>query len=618
MNYSDTKAANGKLIISLYLLFIVFIALILGFTVSENNPALTSSDIDNMISKKWTENNLTPSDKTSDEDFIRRIYIDLTGRVPKADEVTAFLDDKSSGKRDKKIDELLNSPEFGQNMADIWMSLLFTQDNIQRFPPAAYNYVKNYYSQYFNENKPYTGFVYNLISASGLASTNPNVLYMSRFTAPEDAAGTSMRIFMGKKIQCAQCHKHPYEEISQDDFWGVAAFYARTKTVPLFQKDAVDKITKVLTKYQRFIKKARDNAMENNTDGNTQMDKQTEDMPEHKNVKNNKNPDKSQVKKNANKNKPIPPQWVIDTLQAKLNRSQTGDYVPDVLVYDAVNGQMQYDKKGVKVTSMPKYLGGASISSDAGVERRELLAKDLTAAESRQLAKEFVNRFWKHFFGYAFVNPVDDFTEKGENSNPELLDVLTDEFVKSNFDVKHIFKLIVSTDAYQLSSTPNSTNKDDHDYFSRAILRPLSPVQLANSLITTSGYFSLNGLKDKNADEIEKIKTRILKLFIFTFNDDEMVEAENYNGTITQALLLMNSDLAEKVTEKRPGNTVAEILNDYKDPSQRIDMLYLNALSRYPSKNEKQDLMSKASNGKDFYEDLEWALLNSSEFIFNH
>jgi hypothetical protein len=602
-----------------YLLLFMSLTVFLALTARSSNSELTTADIDKLLESKWSESNLKPSEKTSDEEFIRRIYIDLLGRVPKADEVLDFLNNKSSDKRAAIIDTLLSSDEFGQNMADIWISLLFNQDNIQKFPPAVYNYVKQYFAESFNKNKPYSEFVYNLVSARGLATSNPNVLYLSRFTTPEDMAGTTTRIFMGRKIQCAQCHKHPYQNISQDDFWSVAAFFSRTKTIPFYRKDAIEKLTTVMKRYDKLITKARDNAIDDNTDGQMKMDKETGNLPEHKNLKKkNDNPDKSKLKRKDGKERAIPPAWVLDTLLAKLDRSKTADYIPDILVFDAVNGQMQYDKKGTKVTSYPKYLGGASISSQGGIDRRDSLAVHMTKADSRQLAREFVNRFWKHFFGYGFLNPVDDFQDKDDISNAELLEKLTDEFVSTNFDVKHLFKLIVNSEAYQLSSTPNETNKDDHEFFSRAILRPLSPIQLANSLLTTSGYFSTKYMANKDPKDIEKIKTRILKLFIFTFNDDEMAEAENFSGTITQALLMMNSDLAEKVTEKKPGNVIAQVLNEYDSPSDRIDMLYLNALSRYPSKTEKQDLLDKAANKKEFYEDIEWALLNSSEFIFNH
>ena len=175
------------------------------------------------------------------------------------------------------------------------------------------------------------------------------------------------------------------------------------------------------------------------------------------------------------KNRTTTPMWTIDSLMQRMLNSS---FKPDILVWDAVNGQLSYETKGEKKTAYPKFLGGASVSSDAGVDRRSLMAENITITEQRQLAKAFVNRLWKHFFGYGFINPVDDMTEKDKGSNPELLDKLTDEFVNSNFDIKALFRLIANTEAYQISSTPNSTNKDDHEYFSRAVLRPKETVKL--------------------------------------------------------------------------------------------------------------------------------------------
>lgn len=612
MHDSFTKPLNSKLIFSVYFLFVVFIVLILFMTATGREKNLSSNDIDRLLSQKWSEKNLQPSEKSTDEEFLRRIYIDLIGRIPTADESKTFLNDNSSGKRQKKIDMLLASDEFGKYMADLWLSILFPTDQKVKALAKTYTTIKETFADHFNSNRPYNQFVYNLISAEGFVTSNPYALYVSRFETPEDAAGNVMKVFTGKQIQCAQCHKHPYENITQEDFYGVAAFFSRKKILPLLKQDQAEKITKMITKFEKVIDKARDKEM--NIDADQQMSEEMKDMPEHENVKKNKN--KSQNKnKNKKKYGGIPPQWAIDSLKKKMSEK---DFTPDLLVWDAVNGQMEYETKGVKKTSGPKYLGGASVSSNAGIERRKLLASHLTKDESKHLAKEFVNRFWKHFFGYGFVNPIDDFIEGESGTNPELLDMLADEFVKSNFDVKNLLRLIVNTEAYQLSSTPNSSNKDDHEYFSRAVLRSMSPVQLCNSILTASGYFNLKNLVNKDADEIDKIKFRILKLFIFTFKDDEMNETEDFSGTITQALLLMNSDLAEKVTEKKPGNSIAQMLNTIKSPEDRIDFLYLNTLSRYPSEKEKKNLLNKAGNDDAFYEDVQWALLNSSEFIFNH
>jgi uncharacterized protein DUF1549/uncharacterized protein DUF1553 len=611
MSNPTSNQTNNRLILTVYLLFVLFLALLLALTSYSYESNLSTKDIDKLIKERWDENKLKPSEQSSDEEFIRRLYLDVSGRVPTTDEVKTFLNDDSSEKRKNKIDELLNSEEFGQNMADIWISILFTQDNRKRVPPYIYTMIKDKFSDHFNRGRPYTEFVYSLLSAEGLATTNPAVLFTARFETPEDAAGSTMKIFMGKQIQCAQCHHHPYEDITQEDFYGVAAFFARKNTLPLYKKDQADKISKALSRYEKLIDRARQKELEMNTEANDEMSDEMKNMPEHENAKKK---DKSKVQKKKRK-VGIPPKWAIDTLKNKISQKE---FVPDLLVWDAVNGQMQYEVKGEKKSIGPKYLGGPSASSEPGVDRRKLLASFLTTIESKQLAKEFVNRFWKYFFGYGFVNPIDDFTDKNSGNNPELLDLLAEEFVRTNFDIKHLFQLILNSETYQLSSTPNSTNKDDHEYFSRAVLRPMTPVQLTNALFTVSGYFNTNNVKNKNQDELEKIKFRVLKLFVYTFEDDEMNEVEDFSGTISQALLLMNSDLAEKVTEKKAGNRVSEILRDLKDPSDRIDAIYLGTFSRYPTIKEKNELLNKAGNNENFYEDLQWALLNSSEFIFNH
>lgn len=610
-----SQFTGSRLIISVYLLFLLFISLLIALTAEGNESRLSSKDIDKMLSKKWNEKGIKPSVKTTDEEFLRRLYLDLVGRIPSADEVKSFLNDGSNDKRKKKIDELLSSEEYGDFIADTWMQILFSYDAKRKVQNRTYNLVKDEFASQFNSNKPYTEFVSKLVSANGFVTSNPYALYIGRFEIPEDAAGHVMKTFTGRQIQCAQCHKHPYEQITQEDFYGVASFFARKQQLPLLQKDQAKKITQAITKMENLITKAREMEMEKNenmVEATQDMNGDMGNMEEHKNVKKKKKQDKSQNKEKKRKYN-IPPQWAIDSLKQRMNDSA---FIPDLLVWDAVNGQMSYEVKGEKKTAYPKFLGGASVSSDAGIERRTLLAENLVTTDSKQLATAFVNRFWKHFFGYGFVNPIDDFTANDPGSNPELMNALSDEFIKSNFDIKNLFRLIANSDAYQLSSTPNSTNKDDHELFSRAVLRPMNAVQLANSLLYTSGY--VTRMENKDRDELDKTKFRILQLFVYTFEDDEMNEAENFSGTITQALLMMNSDITQKVTDKKPGNFLTQLLNKTSDPEERIDMIYLNTIGRYPNESEKDKLLSKSGKGDEIYEDLLWALLNSSEFIFNH
>lgn len=605
---------NTRLIVSVYLLFIAFITLLIFLTADASVSRLSVSDIDRLIEKKWKENGLEGSKKTSDAEFLRRLYIDVSGRIPNADELKVFLESKNKNKRAEKIDELLASEEYGGYMADIWMQILFSYDAKRKVQAPTYNLVRKEFAENFNSNRPYSEFVQKLISAQGFVTTNPYALYMGRFETPEDAAGSVMKTFTGRQIQCAQCHKHPYEEITQEDFYGVASFFSRRQVLPLLKKDQAQKITNAITRMEKQITKARDMEMESNTEGSSDMNEEMMNKEEHKNIK-KKQKDKSKNKNKGEKKRNIPPQWAIDSLKQRMSDSI---FKPDLLVWDAVNGQITYEENGSKKTAYPKFLSGASISGDAGVDRRSLLAENIAVTEQKQLARAFVNRFWKHFFGYGFINPVDDMTAGEKGSNPELLEILTDEFVKSNFDIKSLFRLIANTEAYQLSSTPNSTNKDDRMYFSRAVLRPMDPVQLSNSLLSSSGYFTTGNMKNKSDEELAKIRFRILQLFVYTFEDDEMNEAEDFSGTITQALLMMNSDITEKITEKKPGNFISRIMNKENDPEQRINLLYLNTLGRFPNEKEMENALKSAGDKEDGYEDLQWALINSSEFVFNH
>ncbi|MEO8514251.1 MAG: hypothetical protein ABI543_11865, partial [Ignavibacteria bacterium] len=98
----------------------------------------------------------------------------------------------------------------------------------------------------------------------------------------------------------------------------------------------------------------------------------------------------------------------------------------------------------------------------------------------------------------------------------------------------------------------------------------------------------------------------------------ETNEAEDFSGSITQALLMMNSDITEKISEKKPGNFITQIMNKEKDPEERINLLYLNTLGRFPSEKEMESALKTTGDSEDSYENLQWAMLNSSEFIFNH
>src|SRR5690349_17987634 len=153
---SKSHFSIGKVIFSVYLLIIVFITLLLVMTAGSVESSMSSKDIDRMLEKNWESHNLKPSDAASDEEFLRRVTLDLAGRIPSAEEVKKFLESDSDNKRKKKIDELLASEEYGDFMADTWMQILFSYDAKRKVQARTYNYVKEEFSEKFNSNRPYT------------------------------------------------------------------------------------------------------------------------------------------------------------------------------------------------------------------------------------------------------------------------------------------------------------------------------------------------------------------------------------------------------------------------------------------------------------------------------
>lgn len=298
------------------------------------------------------------------------------------------------------------------------------------------------------------------------------------------------------------------------------------------------------------------------------------------------------------------------------------DYIE--LVQGNYSGPVYFERRsGLMQVAYPIYFD-EKVDPGAETDRRKELARLMTTGDPPLIAKAMVNRMWGHFFGYGFTRPVDDMGPHNPPSHPELLGRLSREFVSSGYDLKQLMRWIANTGAYGLTSRFGKTNEIDKPaggempLFSRVYIKSMEAEQLYDSLIIATNAHKSGR---SNWSEAEAQRQEWLQQFIIAFDTDEGDETTTFNGTIPQALMMMNGPLVEKAISVEPGSFLYGVLADRTSEAQKLQKLYLAALSRYPSRPElsaAQKLLRANPNKTAAFQDLFWALLNSNEFVFVH
>jgi hypothetical protein len=266
---------------------------------------------------------------------------------------------------------------------------------------------------------------------------------------------------------------------------------------------------------------------------------------------------------------------------------------------------------------------------------------------------------WGHFLGRGFVDPVDDFRDSNPVAAPELLDALATDFVVSGYDLKHLVRVIVGSDAYARSAVPldeTTRNADpDRKLWEAFRVTQLGPDELLGALVAATKLDAV--VEATGRVDLAQLRAKVRQRYGFLFDVDEDADQSDYEGTIAQALALLNGSVVATGASVLPGSALGEVLAAGGDDAHTIEALYLRALSRFPTaaetarwsrflaegadapgpppggtskaaKNalqpdplrglEKRAASQRSTARARAYEDFFWTLLNSSEFVLNH
>ncbi len=544
-----------------------------------------AAQLDTILRAAWSKRGIVPAQPVDDSRFLRRVYLDVIGRIPTTDELAAFQAEPVASRRAKVVDALLASTAYADRWTRYWDDVLLGPKIDKKFVDR--EKFDGWLREEFRANVPWDKLVYELVTAKGYnreplietgatgagsnsamsatppatssaasgplfgsstgatavgagssaqpAQANGAVNWLLKYRDnPQDLAGAASATFLGVKIQCAQCHDHKTEKWKQADFQRFAACFATAKAIPV----------------------------------------------------------------DGERNGPRLVQ-LVESDKPAFRRARKGELASIA-------------------SAAPTALDGTDFSD--AESRREALARWIQSPQNPWFAKAIVNRTWGHFMGRGFVEPIDDFRASNPVVLPELLDWLASDFVAHGFDLKYLVRTITNSEAYQLSAGPTFGRGDGPPLWSRFPLKPLGPDELLDSIAVATDLDAL--LAGKDAGEFGAAKAQLRKQYEFLFDIDEESHPSTYDGTIPQALMLMNGRPVSRATNTVRQGALIKLLAMPVDDSAKIEALFLRTIARKPTTEELRTLLPlvgvRGADRLEAYEDVFWSLLNSSEFIFNH
>lgn len=551
-------------------------------TGSSNQKVVQRNLIDQHLFGAMAKAGVPHSPLSNDYEFCRRVHLDLTGRIPTPERLLAFVKDPVPDKRDRLIDELLDSPAWVDHWSYWYGDLVRNCAN--RIGNPTTKHFDLWIRQSFQADKPYNRLVTEMLTASAsnsvwMPDAGPtgylarwhvagDTMYSDRYEdTADEIAVQSGRIFLGLNYQCISCHggKGFLEKVNlglvpklRSDLWAMSAFFGKTRV-------------RIVPFQDRFTITEDGTGYDTNSASSVRMPRKGE--PVH--------PTFLLTGQKADEDQPLRPQF------AKM-----------------LTTHPQFARATVNL--IWKEFFGLGIVDP--VDSFDL---------ARQDPKNPPPAPW-------MVQPT----------NPPLLQALGTDFVKQGYSLKRLMRTITRSNAYQLSSRFDGEWKDRYTpFFARHYVRRLTAEQAHDAISQATGVFGNYKLKDMvygtdlpplhfwtEAPTPEEINDREAKAFVQTFGQANREQSDRRpGGSILQAMMLMNSPFVTRRVRAEPGTRVGDLVASTKTNEEIVDALYLATLSRPPVPAERKIAVSWLdADRRQGAEDLDWSLLNKLDFVFNY
>jgi len=530
-----------------------------------SSPTLQPSQLDELIEKGLAATKTPVAEPTTDEEFVRRIYLDVVGKLPNPGVIRDFVNSRARNKRAALIENLLKQPEYAENWARYWRDVIAYRSPNENDRQVGYPLFEKWLSEQFAENKPWDKIATEIITAVGRVDQNGAAVFaVAEEGSPVEMAGEVSRVFLGIQIQCAQCHDHPSDPWKRLQFHEFAAFFSGIKS----RRVDVEMVKMVATDTAKATDKAKTKKAQNQN----KVFKVIAEGDTHYSMPDLKNPEKKIY---------VAPRFFLN------------------------------DAPKVK----------EQVKADA---RLMLVAQYVTDAENPWFARAFINRIWYALMGEGFYNPVDDLGPTRTPNSPEILDLLAENWRASGYDIRWLFRTILNTKAYQRASRSTNTAAGRTPFASNVPSR-LRADQIFDALTHALDRENERGqaavkpqTKGQMTDPGKPRDVPGREPFDKAFGVDPSTPNDDVIGTIPQALYLMNSALVTKEVQARPNTMLGYILMTHPDNRAALELLYLRVLGRRPTEREVRTcsaFLRKVGDRGELFEDILWALLNSTEFV---